>query len=68
MEFVHQSVLLRPAVDGAGHPSDGIYLDGTLGGAGHSYQIAARAPPAASSAWTGTRSPWPRPGSACSPT
>ena len=42
MEFVHQSVLLRPAVEALAVRPDGIYLDGTLGGAGHSYQIAAR--------------------------
>ena len=42
MEFVHQSVLLRPAVEALAIRPDGIYLDGTLGGAGHSYQIAAR--------------------------
>ena len=42
MEFVHQSVLLRPAVEALAVRPDGIYLDGTLGGAGHSFEIAAR--------------------------
>ena len=42
MEFVHQSVLLRPAVEALAIRPDGIYLDGTLGGAGHSFEIAAR--------------------------
>ena len=42
MEFVHQSLLLGPAVEALAIRPDGIYLDGTLGGAGHSYQIAAR--------------------------
>ena len=42
MEFVHRSVLLLPTVEALAIRPDGIYLDGTLGGAGHSYQIAAR--------------------------
>lgn len=42
MEFVHQSVLLGPAVEALAIRPDGIYLDGTLGGAGHSFEIAAR--------------------------
>ena len=40
MAFVHQSVLLMPAVEALAIRPDGIYLDGTLGGAGHSYEIA----------------------------
>ena len=42
MSFVHQSVLLMPAVEALAIRPDGIYLDGTLGGAGHSYEIASR--------------------------
>lgn len=39
MEFNHKSVLLRETVDNLKVRSDGIYLDGTLGGAGHSSEI-----------------------------
>ena len=42
MEFVHRSVLLLPTVEALAVRPDGIYLDGTLGGAGHSYEIASR--------------------------
>ena len=42
MEFVHRSVLLLPTVVALAVRPDGIYLDGTLGGAGHSYEIASR--------------------------
>lgn len=42
MEFSHKSVLLRECIDGLNIRSDGVYLDGTLGGAGHSVEIAAR--------------------------
>ena len=42
MAFEHQSVLLIPAVEALHIRPDGIYLDGTLGGAGHSFEIAAR--------------------------
>ena len=41
-EFHHVSVLLQEAVDGLNIRPDGIYLDGTLGGAGHSREIARR--------------------------
>ena len=41
-EFYHVSVLLQECIDGLNIKSDGIYVDGTLGGAGHSSQIAAR--------------------------
>ena len=40
MEFNHVSVLLREAVDGLNIKPDGIYVDGTLGGGGHSLEIA----------------------------
>ena len=41
-EFHHVSVLLHEAVDALNVRPDGIYLDGTLGGAGHSAEIAKR--------------------------
>ena len=42
MEFVHQSVLLHECIEALNIKPDGIYLDGTLGGAGHSLEIAGR--------------------------
>ena len=42
MEFSHVSVLLNEAVDGLNIKPEGVYVDGTLGGGGHSYEIAAR--------------------------
>lgn len=41
-EFYHVSVLLNECLDGLNIRPDGIYVDGTLGGAGHSSQIARR--------------------------
>ena len=41
-EFYHVSVLLEECIQGLNIKPDGIYVDGTLGGAGHSSQIAAR--------------------------
>ena len=41
-EFHHVSVMLRECIDGLNIRPEGIYVDGTLGGAGHSYQIASR--------------------------
>ena len=41
-EFHHVSVLLEECLDGLNIKPDGIYVDGTLGGAGHSSCIAAR--------------------------
>ena len=41
-EFHHISVLLQECLDGLAIRPDGIYIDGTLGGAGHSSQIAKR--------------------------
>ena len=38
-DFYHISVLLQECLDGLAIKSDGIYLDGTLGGAGHSSHI-----------------------------
>ena len=42
MEFIHKSVLLDECIDALNIKPDGIYLDGTLGGGGHSYEIAKR--------------------------
>ena len=41
-EFHHVSVLLQECLDGLNIKPNGIYVDGTLGGAGHSSKIAAR--------------------------
>ena len=41
-EFHHVSVLLDECIQALNIKPDGIYVDGTLGGAGHSSQIAAR--------------------------
>ncbi|MGL5150776.1 MAG: 16S rRNA (cytosine(1402)-N(4))-methyltransferase RsmH [Clostridium sp.] len=42
MEFKHVSVLLNECLDGLAIKEDGIYVDCTLGGAGHSTQIVKR--------------------------
>ncbi len=42
MEFKHISVLLNESLDALNIKSDGIYVDGTAGGAGHSSEIAKR--------------------------
>lgn len=42
MEYKHTSVLLEETIENLNIKPDGIYLDGTLGGGGHSYEIAAR--------------------------
>ena len=42
MEFNHYSVLLEECIENLNIKPDGIYVDGTLGGAGHSYQICKR--------------------------
>lgn len=39
MEFKHKSVLLGETIEALNIKPDGIYLDGTLGGGGHSYEI-----------------------------
>lgn len=39
MEFKHKSVLLNECIEGLNIKKDGIYVDGTLGGAGHSSEI-----------------------------
>lgn len=40
MEFVHLPVLFRETVDSLAVKPDGLYVDGTVGGAGHSREIA----------------------------
>lgn len=42
MEFKHISVLLEESIDALNIKPDGIYVDGTAGGAGHSREIAKR--------------------------
>lgn len=42
MEFEHKSVLLEECIEALHIRPDGIYVDGTLGGAGHSSEIAKR--------------------------
>ena len=44
-EFHHVSVLLEECIEGLAIKPDGIYVDGTLGGAGHSSRIAAELTP-----------------------
>ena len=39
MEFKHKPVLLKETIDGLNIKKDGIYVDGTLGGAGQSKEI-----------------------------
>ena len=39
MDFSHKSVLLKETIEGLNVRKGKIYLDGTLGGAGHSYEI-----------------------------
>ncbi len=42
MEFKHKSVLLQETISGLNIQPDGIYVDGTMGGAGHSKEIVKR--------------------------
>lgn len=42
MEFNHYSVLLHETIDELNIKPDGIYVDGTTGGGGHSYEIASK--------------------------
>ena len=41
-EFSHVSVMLKQAVDGLNVKQGGVYVDGTAGGGGHSFEIASR--------------------------
>ncbi|AKN33979.1 16S rRNA methyltransferase [Clostridium carboxidivorans P7] len=45
MEFKHVSVLLEETIDALNVKEDGIYVDCTLGGGGHSYEILKRLSP-----------------------
>ena len=42
MEFKHKSVMLHECIEGLNINPEGIYVDGTMGGAGHSKEIAKR--------------------------
>lgn len=42
MEFAHRSVLLDETVENLNIKPDGIYVDGTLGGGGHAYEVCKR--------------------------
>ena len=44
-EFEHIPVLLNEVIEGLNIGSNGLYIDGTVGGAGHSYEIARRLGP-----------------------
>lgn len=44
MEFKHESVLLNETIEYLKVKPDGVYVDGTLGGGGHSYEILRRLP------------------------
>lgn len=44
MEFKHVSVLLEESVEALGLKNGGVYVDGTLGGGGHSYMILSGCP------------------------
>ena len=56
MDFKHISVLLDETIDGLDIKPDGIYVDGTLGGGGHSYEILRRLSPKGKTDWY--RSGW----------
>ncbi len=42
MEFKHKSVLLRETIEYLNVRPDGVYVDGTLGGGGHAYEVCRR--------------------------
>ena len=42
MEFAHVSVLFDETIEGLNVRADGTYVDGTLGGAGHAYEVCRR--------------------------
>ena len=42
MEFKHTSVLLNETIDSLHIKPEGVYLDGTLGGGGHAYEVCRR--------------------------
>lgn len=45
MEFKHEPVLLKECIEALNIKTDGIYVDGTLGGAGHSFEIVKKLSP-----------------------
>ena len=45
MEFKHEPVLLKECIEALNIKPDGIYVDGTLGGAGHSLEIVKKLSP-----------------------
>ena len=45
MEFKHKSVLLKETIEYLKINPDGTYVDGTLGGGGHAYEILSRLSP-----------------------
>lgn len=45
MEFKHEPVLLEECIEALNIKPDGIYVDGTLGGAGHSFEIVKKLSP-----------------------
>ena len=45
MEFKHEPVLLKECIEALNIKPNGIYVDGTLGGAGHSYEIVKKLSP-----------------------
>ena len=42
MEFNHYSVMLHETIEELHIQPDGIYVDGTLGGGGHAYEVCSR--------------------------
>ena len=42
MDYIHKSVLLNESIEGLNIKPDGIYVDATLGGGGHTYEILQR--------------------------
>ncbi len=42
MEFKHKSVLLKETIENLNIKPDGVYVDGTLGGGGHAYEVCKR--------------------------
>ena len=42
VEFNHYSVMLHETIEQLNIRPDGIYVDGTLGGGGHAYEVCSR--------------------------
>lgn len=42
MEFKHKSVLLKETIESLNIKPDGVYVDGTLGGGGHAFEVCSR--------------------------